>query len=276
MTLEISHLVVDGCSLTYCQGLENPHIDGWPALLAKKIGVPVVNLALGGSSNDGIQRRTYNYFYKSLEFYDSKNIKAKPFYINAMTYAGRREEYFKQYYQNPDIERYYCLDLSPNYDKITAIIDNHKTDINSIAAYVEYGYLLNFDLLASHIKKLHHWASLVNLYKANNISYATADYIPTYNEEVEFIVKSRYKSLINLLYDENYLGDFADLTRHLPKLPCQHDGLEAQQVVCDYIYDKLLKQYGDIVVCPIETVYKLKQFYITEPLSKLARSSQWY
>ena len=61
--LEISHLVVNGCSFTYCQGLESPNTQGWPALLAKKLNVPVVNLAAPGSSNDGIYRRTYDYFY---------------------------------------------------------------------------------------------------------------------------------------------------------------------------------------------------------------------
>lgn len=276
MTLEISHLVVNGCSLTYCQGLENPHIDGWPALLAKKIGVPVVNLALGGSSNGGIHHRTYNYFYKSIEFYKKNNIEAKPFYLNVMTWAGRREEYFKQYYNSPDTERYFCLDLSPDYDKISNIIDNHNTDISAVAAYVEFGYLLNFDLLSSHLKKLHYWTSLINLCKANNIPYATADYIPTYDEQVLFVLQSRYNTLLDVIYDKNYFGDFANLVKPLSKLSCGHDGLEAQSFLCDYIYDKLIEQYETITVIPIKSTFTLKEFYIKEPLSMLAKSSQWY
>ena len=56
--MEISHLVVNGCSFTRCQGITNPDIDGWPALLAKKLNVPVVNLAKNGSGCDGIYLRT--------------------------------------------------------------------------------------------------------------------------------------------------------------------------------------------------------------------------
>ena len=39
---DITHLVVNGCSWTYCQGLDDPKTQGWPALLAKKLGVEVL------------------------------------------------------------------------------------------------------------------------------------------------------------------------------------------------------------------------------------------
>lgn len=87
--IEISHLVVNGCSLTYCQELEDPKAQGWPALLAKKLGVPVVNLAYCGSGNDGIARRSMEYFYKDKKFNN------KPFYIHAWSYLARREDIFK-------------------------------------------------------------------------------------------------------------------------------------------------------------------------------------
>lgn len=275
--IEISHLVVDGCSLTYCQGLEKPHIDGWPALLAKKIGVPVVNLALPGSSNDGIHRRLYNYVYKSIDFYNQNQIETNPFYIPAFTFAGRREEFFKKYYLSSDTERYFCLDLSPDFAKIKDIIDNRRIDENAVAAYVEYGYILNFDLLAANIKKLEYWASLINLFKVNNLNYATGDYIPTYDEEVLYTVKSRYKHLNKIVFeDKNYFGDFSHLLYTMPKLPCGHDGLEAQHMLAEYIYYKILEIYGEISVKKVKNVYGLKQFYITHPSSKLVKSGDWY
>lgn len=275
--IEISHIVVDGCSLTYCQGLEKPHVDGWPALLAKKIGVPIVNLALPGSSNDGIHRRLYNYVYKSIDFYKKHSIENHPFYVAAFTFAGRREEYFKNYYKSPDTERYFCLDLTPDFDKIKEIIDNGKTDDQSIAAYLEYGYLLNFDLMAAQLKKLELWASVINLFKVNNLNYGTGDYIPTYEEDVLFNVQSRYKHLHNLIFeDKNYLGDFALLVQKMPKLPCGHDDKEAQQLLSEHIYNKILEIHGEIVVKNIKNVYGLKQFYITHPSSKLVKSGDWY
>jgi hypothetical protein len=275
--IEISHLVVDGCSLTFCQGLEKPHVDGWPALLAKRIGVPVVNLALGGASNDGIHRRTYDYVYKSIDFYKKTNIQANPFYIIALTFAGRREEYFKNYYNWNDKDRYYTLDLNPDMDKLFDIIDNKKTDRESVAAYVEYGYLLNFDLSAAHLKKLHYWASLVNLFKQNNINYGMGDYIPTYEEDVVAKMITRYKPLHDFIYnDTNNYGDFAKVTRSSDKLKCGHDGPESQKILADYLYNKIIETHGEIVVKPLTSIYKLKQFYFTEPSFTQAIFSEWY
>jgi len=87
--LEISHLVVNGDSFTYCQGLENPMEVGWPALLAKKLNVPVVNLALCGCNNNSIVRRTYEYFYMD------KN--TKPFYIIGFSHATREEDIIQSF-----------------------------------------------------------------------------------------------------------------------------------------------------------------------------------
>lgn len=274
--IEISHLVVDGCSLTYCQGLENPEIDGWPALLAKKIGVPVVNLALPGSSNDGIHRRLYRYLYKSNDYYDLQSIKSHPLYIPSFTFAGRREEYFKNYYDFSDIERYYCLDLSPDFEKIKNIIDSKNIDEKNVAAYVEYGYILNFNLLAAHLKKLEYWISIINLFKVHNINYLTGDFIPTHDKEVLFSVLSRYRQLHKQTFeDKNYLGDFSELLGTFPKLPCGHDDLEAQHFLSEFIYNKILELHGEICVKEIKSVYGLDKFYIDEPSNRLIKASPW-
>ena len=86
--VKLSHLVVNGCSFTYCQGLENPAEQGWPALLANKLKVPVVNLAIPGSGNDAIFRRTYEYFYLN------KKHNNFPLFINVWSFSGSREEFF--------------------------------------------------------------------------------------------------------------------------------------------------------------------------------------
>jgi hypothetical protein len=61
--MDITHLVVNGCSWTYCQGLEDPKNQGWPKLLADQLGCEVVNLAIPGTGNDTIHRRTYEYVH---------------------------------------------------------------------------------------------------------------------------------------------------------------------------------------------------------------------
>jgi hypothetical protein len=50
--IDVTHLVVNGCSWTYGTGLAHPKEQAWPALLAKQLGVPLVNLAIQGSGND--------------------------------------------------------------------------------------------------------------------------------------------------------------------------------------------------------------------------------
>jgi hypothetical protein len=85
--ITISHLVVNGCSLTYGEGLEDPSTQAWPALLAKKLNVPVVNIAMGGTGNHRIYRKTVDYFFKDTD--------SNPFYIIGMSSCTRIEQYIK-------------------------------------------------------------------------------------------------------------------------------------------------------------------------------------
>jgi hypothetical protein len=87
--LDISHLVVIGCSFSYGAGLENPKEDSWAALLSKKLNVPVVNLSSCGGGNDRIMRRLYEYHYLN----SSKN--NNPLYIITFSHSSRREEYIR-------------------------------------------------------------------------------------------------------------------------------------------------------------------------------------
>lgn len=54
----IKLLVANGCSYTRGAELERPERQAWPAVLADRIGVPVVNLASDGGSNRRIIRTT--------------------------------------------------------------------------------------------------------------------------------------------------------------------------------------------------------------------------
>jgi lysophospholipase L1-like esterase len=51
-------LVTNGCSMTRGAELADPATQAWPALLAKNLGIPHVNLARDGSSNRRIVRTT--------------------------------------------------------------------------------------------------------------------------------------------------------------------------------------------------------------------------
>jgi hypothetical protein len=275
--IEISHLVVDGCSLTYCQGLENPHIDGWPALLAQKINVPVVNLALPGASNDAIHRRQYDYFFRSKNFYKLNALEAKPFHIISLTFAGRREEFFERYYNSMEHNRHFTLDLSPDLDKLLKIIKSEDTSLQNIPAYVEYAYFLNMNYFVAETKKMEQWASLVNLFQNNKINYCIGDYIPTQDKSTIFKLKTEFGAMYNFLYsDKNYYGKFSQLTNHLPTLPCGHDDIEAQKIIADHIYNKIIEQYREIVPKPISKLYNLRDYYKNQKQQQYMHFSKWY
>lgn len=274
--IEISHLVVDGCSLAYCQGLENPHIDGWPALLAKRLGVPVVNLALGGASMDAIHRRQFDYFYESQSFYKQRDIKAKPFQIISLTYATRREEFFEEHYTNHEINRYWGLDLSPDLKKLEEIISSLDPSPRMRPAYVEYAHFMNVDIYAMTVRKLHYWDSIRQLFQNNNLNYLIFDYMPTLHNKAELILQQNHYQLLESLYhDPNYYGEMSKVTKDYPKLPCNHDGLEAQQVACDYLYDKMIQQYGEIIPVPCEKIYKIGDFYRDSTPYRMAQWTDW-
>lgn len=275
--IEISHVVVDGCSLAYCQGLENPHIDGWPALLAKKIGVPVINLALPGSSNDAIHRRQYDYFYRSKAFYKKNSIESNPFHVISFTFAGRKEEFFENYYNSYETNRYFTLDLSPNIDKLLEVINSGDISAKNIPAFVEYAHFLNLNYFIAETKKLELWSSLVNLFQNNNVNYAVGDYIPTDDKGIMFRIKSEFGEIYNQLYsDKNYLGKFSELTCHLTPLPCGHDDLPAQKIIADHIYNKILEVHKDIIVKPIDRLYNLKDYYKRQIQQQYMHFSKWY
>lgn len=274
--IEITHLVVDGCSLAYCQGLENPHIDGWPALLAKKIGVPVVNLALGGASMDAIHRRQYDYFYESQTYYKQRNINAKPFQIISLTYATRREEYFEEHYYNHETNRYWGLDLSPDLKKLEKIISSLDISPKNLPAYVEYAHIMNMNLYAMTVRKLHYWDSLRQLFQNKKHDYTIFDYMPTLDVKVDVLLQQNHYDLLESLYnDVHFYGDMAAVTRDYPKLPCLHDGLEAQKVICDYIYEKMVNCHGEIVAVPCDNIYKISNFYKNEGPYRMAQWTDW-
>mgnify|MGYP003351991979 CR=1 FL=1 len=84
--VDVTHLVVNGCSWTYGEGLENPNKEAWPALLANHFGLPIVNLAVQGCGNQSITRRTFEYVYENLP------TGSKPFFVISWSQDARKEE----------------------------------------------------------------------------------------------------------------------------------------------------------------------------------------
>jgi hypothetical protein len=87
--LKITHVVTIGCSWTYCQGLDSPSTQGWPALVAKKLNVPLVNLAVPGVGNDFIHRVSHEYIYKNYSYISSDSIIRIRFLLTLLTFVHK-------------------------------------------------------------------------------------------------------------------------------------------------------------------------------------------
>jgi hypothetical protein len=242
--INISHLVVNGCSFTYCDGLEDPSTQGWPALLANKLGVPVVNLAWGGSGNDRIYRKTVDYFFKDFG--------SDPFYIIGMSSSSRREEYDRH------IGDFFHINLVDSY----GYPDRWRKKLEEIL-------VSNLDPTVLAVKKLNLWLSIINLFKSTNTNYLITDMIGIghpLDAETRKLHPKLYDYVIN---DPNHVAS----TRHLPlsTLRCGHDDAVSQILIAEYMYSELTNRYS--VSTTSSDHLKVKDFY-TEIEMRLASNNR--
>lgn len=238
--MEISHLVVAGCSWTYCQGLDDPKSQGWPALVAKELNIPVVNLAKPGLGNDAIHRRTYEYAFEDLVNQNN------PLYIICWTQTWRREAWCRKLY-NPDEEDGYYIISMPT---------DHPTN------NLERGLLDTWSEEDFYRKLNLYRLSLDSLFKSKNINYFTSFFAEEeyngfdFSPEIIPNVKSRFANTLQYLNSEtNRLKDFFKIADPYPKTKCGHEGVEGNQAIADYILSVLDK------VTPIDKPYlTLKEY----------------
>lgn len=218
MNVTISHIVVIGCSLSYGQGLENPRQDSWPALLAKKLNVPVVNLSSRGGGNDRIMRRLYEYHYLN-------SSTSNPFYVLAFSHSSRREEYLRE---EGDYSVVSMKD-DPAYMK-------HE-DFSFASIY-------NYDPFVSACKKLMIRSYVLDFLNLHNINYLITDFMPDSDDMLSDVAK-RYPLPYQKVYSDKFkLKNLSEISSKHPRLPCGHDDVIAQSEMASYIYDELLLRYG--------------------------------
>ena len=219
-TLKISHLVVNGCSYTYGHGITDPINDAWPSIIAKRLGVPLINLAIPGQGNTAIYRRTMQYFYKDL-FNDNN-----PFYIHAYSQSSRREVYLAETHQFQIVDG----------DGKTSELEK-EIILNSDEHYY---CLLQQD-------KLHRWASINHLLDANNVPHLMSDYMPeSHNTTVEFQEKHEAILKTELECHPGKLKDFNEVTKNIEKTSCLHETIEGHQFLADYVWEEINKRYDEI------------------------------
>lgn len=252
---DITHLVVNGCSWTYCQGLDDPKNQGWPTLVAKHLGVDVVNLAVPGCGNDSIHRRTYEYVYENLP------TGSKPFFIIAWSQYWRRESWHNKFSGFKDFNDYSIVSL-PNKGSLP--------ETNAERALLDEWNDLDF-YRKTYLYKL----SLINLFKSYNIPYLMGDYSDDNDSEIIEELRTRFPISIDaVLNNPRQINRFSQVTHECSRLPCGHDGLDAQQVLSSYINSEIDKQYGNINVIPGDYL-TLKDFRLTNKLEARDNQTVW-
>lgn len=233
--MKVSHLVVNGCSWTYCQGLDKPNVQGWPALVAEEFNLPVVNLAVPGSGNDGIHRRTYEYLFE-----DSRN-NNYPFYIIAWSQTWRREAWCKKIYNpNTEYDGYHIVSLP-----------NEKPSNN-----IECSLLDTWSEEDFFRKTVLYRLSLDCLFKSKNIEYmnsffADEEFNDGKNEFKELVdsVKNRFDNTMKYLAtNSNRITDFFKIADPYPKTKCGHEGPEGNKAVADYLIKEIKSKYNNLEV----------------------------
>ena len=225
--MEITHLVVNGCSWTYCQGLPDLTVNGWPALLAKKLGVPLVNLAVPGSGNDTIHRRVYEYYFEDLP---NNN---KPLYVIGWTQPWRREAWCRKYYNTNMPEGYASISFPDNKPKNfyeAALLDNWSEE----------------DFLR---RTMLYQLSIDSLFKSANTPYIGSFFAEPIqaNAEETFNALTKYKNHFNFIDNNTHTIDpVYKVLGQFEKLPCGHEGQDAMDATADYFYDNIIQKYGSI------------------------------
>ena len=231
--ITISHLVVNGCSLTYGESLEDPFTQAWPALLAKKLNVPVVNIAMGGTGNYRIYRKTVDYFFKDTG--------SNPFYIIGMSSCTRIEQYSKP------LSDYLALNLVNN--PFNGLWEHQ---------FIKLSQRGNDPIVLAKAK-LDIWLSIINLFKSAGVNYLMADMISNghvIDNELEELHPRLFDYTIN---DPNHVKGYLNFNRPLSKLPCGHDDADAQVMIAEYFYKEITNRY-DVITENTEYL-KVKDFY---------------
>lgn len=229
--LDISHLVVIGCSFSYGDGLDNPKEDSWAGILSKKLNVPVVNLSSRGGGNDRIMRRLFEYHYLNL----SKN--NNPFYILPFSHSSRREEYIRT---TNDYMVGHGIISNGDYVVVSMKHDPTLMKKEPFSA----PSVLNYDPFVSARKKLMLRSYISDFLNINNINYLTTDFMPDGADELQSL-NEIYPAVYEKIYTDKYrLKNLCEISIKYPKLPCGHDDKEAQLEMGNYVHDELITRYS--------------------------------
>jgi hypothetical protein len=224
--MKISHIVTNGCSFTFGDGLSDRATQSWPSALGKKLGVDVVNLARSGSGNDRICRRTYEYFYEDL-----KNDN-HPLYVIMFSAINRQDRWLE------DEQRFQIISPADTHDPVSR---DFVYNSNKVVFYRQY---------------MLYRLSLKNLFEAYNIPYIFYQSIDILeNREQKDKMRKDITNILPNTYDildkdVHWAGDASVITAEYPRTNCMHWGPEGNEAVAEHAYKKLNELYSNIEIEP--------------------------
>jgi hypothetical protein len=140
-----------------------------------------------------------------------------------------------------------------------------------------YEQMNDIGIYMSQERKYRLWASLINLFEANNTPYVISDYIPDRSDETLTFMKQNFPELTKYIASHKHkLEDFSEITAGYPKaMDKGHDGPDAQIILADYIYKQLLKRHEKIIPIKHDNFVTLKDFK-TAHKRVYEQTNQWY
>jgi hypothetical protein len=244
--MEITHLVVNGCSWSSGEGLLDPRNQAWPTLLANKLGCELVNLAVRGSSNDAITRRSYEYTYENLPN------NSKPLYIVVFSQLWRREAWYNRY-SSQTLNDYNTVD----YDRFSILKSkSHPHLLSILSEFNEEDFYRRYIMNKLYLKSLltaNNFPSLLTHFPYDSIKTETVE-----------TVQLRFPKMFN---EFKKIEDFDLSLLKLAEdfLPCGHPGAISQQIIADKMYVELIEKFGEVTVLPNQPFLRLKDFKIINP-----------
>lgn len=248
--MKITHLVTNGCSWTYGQGLHDPKSEAWPALLAQKFNCEVVNIAMPGSSNDAISRRTMEYVYENLP------TNSNPLFVIMFSQIFRREAWFQQIY-NADCEDYMTI---PYPNPALPQFKSHWENSSTLQEKIYFNEFNEEDFLRNDI---YNKIFLKDLLENKNYKYFFTSYQSS--EIRQEFIDSLCNRFPNLVKEYNNVLDYEGVdkyTHKIQKTPCGHDDVGGNRIIANILYDLITKKFSNLEFEPSADFLKLKDFKI--------------
>jgi hypothetical protein len=109
-------------------------------------------------------------------------------------------------------------------------------------------FILNHDSFISARKKLMVRSYVSDFLNNNNMNYLVTDFMPDSEDEIQSL-REIYPIVYEKIYTDKYrLKNLNEISIKYPRLPCGHDGVEAQLEIGNYVHDELIARYNEPIV----------------------------